>query len=335
MAPTRGLPQTTGLPEENGAVILTPNSQPSLQDLHSVAQDIKNTLTAALTAAITDLKIDIQAIAGRVQEVEKTTTTHSTVLRRTCQALDTHTLQLRDMNRHLEDLDNRGRRHNLRVRGLPESIEADRLQAEISSFFNSLLDKPPTTPIGMERIHRALRPRGREADPPRDVICHIIDYHLKEELLRKARLATKLSHNGADIRIFQDLSTITLQRRRELRPLLEVLRSKDIAYRWKFPFGLSASYQGRTALLRVPEDLRYFCETLDLPFTDVPEWYAEFRPPASRRLPPDSEPMDTQPHRYRRQRSPSETGQRLHGPGTARGPSPLDTPQTRRARRDR
>lgn len=341
MALTRGSPQTAG-PEagaisssNTGAVILTPHSQPSLQDLHSVAMDIKNSLTAALTAAITELKIDIQAIAGRVQEVEKTTTTHSTVIRRTCQVLDTHTLQLRDLNRHVEDLDKRGRRHNLRVRGLPESIEADRLMAEVTCFFNNLLDKPPVTPIGMERIHRALRPRGRNADPPRDVICHVIDYQLKEELLRKARSTTKLSHNGAEIRLFQDLSTITLQRRRELRPLLDVLRTKGIPYRWKFPFCLSASSQGRSALLRVPEDLRYFCDTLDIPFMEIPEWYAEFRPPAPRKIPPELEPMETQQHRYRRQRSPSETRSRLPAQGTESGSSPLNAPQTRRARRDR
>lgn len=341
MAPTRGPPQSAGLTAgtdtspDNGAVILTPHSHPSLHDLHSVAADIKNTLTAALTAAITDLRIDIQSIAGRVQEVEKTTTTHSTVLRRTCQVLDTHTLQLRDLNRHIEDLDNRGRRHNLRVRGLPEAIEADRLHIEVTRLFNHLLEKPPTTHIGMERIHRALRPRGRESDPPRDVICNIIDYQLKEEILRKARNTPQISHDGADIRLFQDLSTITLQRRRELRPLLAVLRTKGIPYRWKFPFCLSASSQGRSALLRVPEDLRYFCETLDIPFTEVPEWYAEFRPPASRNSPPNSEPMETQTHRYRRQRSPSESRPNHPAPGSNQSSSPSKTPHSRRARRDR
>lgn len=50
-----------------GGIVLTPHQQPSLNDLCSVAEDIKDTLTAA----ITDLKMEIQAISGRVQAVEK------------------------------------------------------------------------------------------------------------------------------------------------------------------------------------------------------------------------------------------------------------------------
>lgn len=74
-----------------------------------MAVDIKHTLTAA----ITELRIDIQAITGRVSAVEKTTAIHSTALHRNHLIIDTHTWQLRAMNHHLEDLDNRGRRNNL------------------------------------------------------------------------------------------------------------------------------------------------------------------------------------------------------------------------------
>lgn len=150
MAPGRGSSQSAGLmtgsssqiSSDDGGVVLTPHLQPSLQDLRSVATDIKETLTAALTAAITDLKIDIQLVAGRVQDIEKVTASHTSVLRRSCQVLDTHTLQLRDLNRHMEDLDNRGRRHNLRIHDLPESIDATHLRAEVTSLFNTIGETP-------------------------------------------------------------------------------------------------------------------------------------------------------------------------------------------------
>lgn len=96
-----------------GGIVLTPHQQPSLNHLRSVAADIKD----SLTAAITELRIDIQAITGRVQAVEKTTALHSSAISKTHLTVDTR--QLRDMNRHLEDLDNHGRRHNLCLRGLP------------------------------------------------------------------------------------------------------------------------------------------------------------------------------------------------------------------------
>lgn len=136
----------------------------------------------------------------------------------------------------------------------------------------------------MERIHRALRPEGRETDPSRDIICCIMDYKLKEDILRQARLRQQLLHNGTTIQIFQDLSGITLQHRRDLKPLLEVLRSKNIQYWWKFPFCLLATHLGHTALLKVPENLYLFCSILDIPFTEVPNWYAEFRHQAVKNL---------------------------------------------------
>lgn len=162
--------------------------------------------------------------------MEKITASQFTAICRAHHVLDTHSIQLRDLNRHMEDLDNCDRCHNLRLWGLPK--------AEVINLFNTLLEKPCATPIGMKCIHRVLRPQGRKSDPPRDVVCCIIDYQLKEEIPRKARSKIPLSHNGVEIRLFQDISTIMLQRRQELHPLLEVLRTKGIPYRWKFLFCL-------------------------------------------------------------------------------------------------
>lgn len=188
--------------------------------------------------------------------------------------------------------------------------------------------------IKMERIHRALRPKGRETDPPRDIICCIVDYKLKEDILRQARGRLQLIHDGANIQIYQDLSSITMQHRRDLKLLLDVLRSKGIQYRWKFPFCLSVTHQSHTALLKVPEDLRSFCDTLGIPLIEVPNWYIEFRHPTTRRDTPQEEPMDAQDTRFRRRGSPS--GPRHHtGPHDVNcGSSPTNCPRSRRPRRD-
>lgn len=73
-------------------------------------------------------------------------------------------------------------------------------------------------------------------------------------------------YQGFEVKIIQDLSIFTLQHRRELRPLLDLLRSRAITYKRKFPFYLSAHAQGRTANLRVPEDLEHFYNTLISPW---------------------------------------------------------------------
>lgn len=156
----------------------------SLQDLHSVAADIKNTLSAA----IADLCIDICSITARVQIIENSTAQQEKSIHKITNKMNIQMLQLRDHHRHLEDLENRGRRHNLRIRGLTESIDSDQLSTSVTKLFNYLLDRPLLMPINMERIHRALRTKEKDSDPPRDVICCLTDYKLKENILRSARI---------------------------------------------------------------------------------------------------------------------------------------------------
>lgn len=103
-----------------------------------------------------------------------------------------------------------------------------------------------------------------EADPSRDIVCCLTDYKVKEEILRKAQNKIQLEHKGNIIHIYQDLSAITLRHCKDLCPLLEILKNKGIHYWWKFPFGLSATHQGHSALLRVLEELETFCHTLDI-----------------------------------------------------------------------
>lgn len=229
----------------------------------------------------------------------------------------------------MEDLDNRGRCPNLRIRGMPESIELEQLSPTVVSLFNDLVNRPLQSQIAMERIHRAFRPKGEEADPPRDIICCIVDYKLKEEILKQARSKAQALHAGAHIQIFQDLSSITLQHRRDLKPLLDTLRTKRIPYRWKFPFCLSDTTQGRTALPKVPEDMPQLCNTLGIPLIDVPNWYAEFCHTVA------SQPMDAQDTQYRRRRSPSGTQNHTVIPSYRHDASLTDSPRARRARRDR
>lgn len=86
-----------------------------LSDPQQVALDIKS----MLFAAIADLKTDIRAVATRLEHVEMATMTHGTAIHQVQKVVSVHAQHLIEMHRHMEDLDNRGRRRNLRVRGIP------------------------------------------------------------------------------------------------------------------------------------------------------------------------------------------------------------------------
>lgn len=78
--------------------------------------------------------------------VERVTPQQGTAIHRVNHRVDTHAIQLRDLQWHVEDLD-RGRRHNLCVRVLPESLDIDQLYPMVVGIFNNLLDRPLMTPI--------------------------------------------------------------------------------------------------------------------------------------------------------------------------------------------
>lgn len=83
-----------------------------------------------------------------------------------------HTQALRETLRHLEDLDNRGRRNNIRVRGLPEAEGQEDLQLILEAIFNRLLGEPVSHKIKLDRAHRALRLKTASAQS-RDAVCTI------------------------------------------------------------------------------------------------------------------------------------------------------------------
>lgn len=156
-----------------------------LSDLQAVALDTK----ANLSAAITDLKADIQGIAAMMGSVEQATARHADAIKQVQKSSDMHLSHIIEIYRHLEDLNNRGRHHthNIRIRGVPELTDQNPIEQTAATIFNDLLDRPPDSPIKFERIHRALRPRGRDTDPPRDIICCLVNLPLTEAILNKAR----------------------------------------------------------------------------------------------------------------------------------------------------
>lgn len=73
---------------------------------------------------------------------------------------------------------------------------------------------------------------------PRDTLCRVHFYIIKEEIIRKAWSLGTIDSNGATIQILPDLSKYTLQMRRSMKLLLDKLREEGATYRWGFPFSL-------------------------------------------------------------------------------------------------
>lgn len=217
------------------------------------------------------LRTDLHHLSAKVASIEEETYDTKMEISHIHDRLSTQASALREFQRHLEDLDNRGRRNNIRVRGLPEATQDEDLQVTLQAIFNNVLGRPENQRIKLDRAHRALRPRG-PGPRPRDVICRVHNFALKEDIMRKACNMHTIDFDGAPIQLYPDLSWITLQQRRSLQPLFTSLKEHDYRYHWGLTFSLTAKKDGRSTTLRYPENLHSFCRELDIPVPPTPGW---------------------------------------------------------------
>ncbi|CAH2315830.1 Hypothetical predicted protein, partial [Pelobates cultripes] len=205
----------------------------------------------------------------------------------------------------VDDLDNRGRRMNLHVRGVREGGHSENIPEILQQIFAQVLGCQHVPRIGLTRAHRALRPVPAREEQPRNIICCLENYHLKEEILRTARRMGTIRMEGQTISIYQDLSRYTLLARKALRPVTSALQQANIPYRWGYPFSLTARHGQDQVTIRKPDDVQSFLHTLGLPPQQVPDWLARSflqQPPGPQQQQPRRPNADQQRPRLQHQR---------------------------------
>lgn len=173
---------------------------PTKEDFKQLIADVKCTCRSEIQMLQSGLKHLADRVEMAKEEIQETKlAVHRTQL----QGAD-HRNLLRDMQRHIEDLDNRGCRNNISVKEVPETESPEDIHNTLQNVFN-LLGEPTSKHIEMDRAHRALRPKS-SSSKPRDIICRISSFPLKEDIMRQARLARWVTFQDAQLQLFPDLS---------------------------------------------------------------------------------------------------------------------------------
>lgn len=141
-------------------------------------QEVRDTCRSEISM----LRTDLHQLSTKVASLEEETCNTKIELSQIHDRLTSQTSTLRDFQCHLEDLDNRGRQNNIRVRGLPEATQDEDLHVTLQAIFNSILGHPEHQRVKLDRAHRALLPRG-PGSRPRDVICRVHNYTLLRRTL--------------------------------------------------------------------------------------------------------------------------------------------------------
>uniref|UniRef100_A0A8C5QWI0 Uncharacterized protein n=1 Tax=Leptobrachium leishanense TaxID=445787 RepID=A0A8C5QWI0_9ANUR len=231
---------------------------PTREDIHRLIATVQDTF-----------KADLAEVRGEISDLE----TRLTVMEArtdTCTHVDNTEHSISTMRRRIDDLENRSRRHNIRVRGIRESVI--NVKARLVSIFNMLLGEEAVSTADIDRAHRALRAPQNPPAPPRDVICHLPNYQLKAAIMDKARTRRVWHFKDDELELYHDLSPYTLLARRSLRPVTALLREANMPYRWGHPFSLQVRIDNRLHSIFSPSDVPRFLEALRFPPTEVQNW---------------------------------------------------------------
>lgn len=283
-----------------GALPSTPTDFASLMQTFSTMLSRGLAQNASHITSI--IQADLQHLGARIEAVEsKTDQAVAMTIQNTDRITELHD-QLDIAYSKLDDLENRNRRYNFRLRGLPETFkDTDKVVRE---FISSLLPDAPEHRLELDRAHRALQP-PRQDGLPRDIVVKPHFYKVKEEVMRKARETVNLTFQGFPIQVYSDLSPYTIQLRRSLKPLLQVLTQHSITYRWAFPFRLNFTHSNKSYGFSTFNDGERLLLQLGL-ISQTPGPPTDPKAPVSTKRPPPASPI--QPLWQKKQAKRSKDG---------------------------
>lgn len=83
--------------------------------------------------------------------------------------------------------------------------------------------------------------------------------------MSKAGQQSPQDFDWAMITFLPDLSKLTLDQLQALKPLPSLLQDSKVPYSWGFPFHLKIQCEGRTHIIRRPEDILQILHLMTIP----------------------------------------------------------------------
>lgn len=172
-----------------------------------------------------EMKEQLMGLAEKISRVESQVECHEERLKLTL----VNNKRIALLERNLEDLNNRTRRNNVRIIGVPEGAEAGNMLAFLSAQLPKLLRLDFSPPLEFERAHRVPLHPGPHAKQPRPIILRVLRHQQALQIMSAAKSLVPISFEGRNISFFPDFSKGTVERRRQmlaLRPRLQHLQAR-------------------------------------------------------------------------------------------------------------
>lgn len=212
------------------------------EDLILVRQDLQKTAerTTALEGRTSQLEDDILPLIKEVKNMKE---------------------QMARYTSKMDELENRNRRDNVRMVGLPEKSKGpnpiELLEKWLVEFFGR---ESFSTMFTIERAHRVPFRAPPAGGYPRPLLTKFLNCKDKVTLLRKAREAGNIFFNGTRISLYPDFSPELQRRRAEFIQIKHTLQKFKLSYALLYPARLRVTALGSNQFFDSPTSVEKWLE---------------------------------------------------------------------------
>lgn len=250
--------------------------QQSTLDL-AVASTVRDAIDSVLTPALRNIHMDIQATNNSVKELRAELEMLASTTKQTRDRVDSVQAAAREdrrtvtnLRKQLEqltdkftDIEDRSRRNNVRLVGLPEGAEGSDavgfLRANLSKWIPALKGRD----IEIDRAHRIYDGR-KNSDRPRTLIFRTLRWQDRSAILRGARQSypVKYTQDKVTLLFFPDFSLITTAKRKSFSPILKKMTALGLQPFLVYPAAIKLRHNGEQMMFDSPQKAEDFITSL-------------------------------------------------------------------------
>ena len=230
----------------------------SLTDIQKLLTGMEERIISSLTAQISANHATIAKHDQTIQAIETSMNDYHDRLTTLESAVGKLTKENEQLQLKVDDLENRSRRCNIRITGIPEGAEANQPTSFIESCLGEILgpDAFPH-PLTVDRAHRLTFQR-RQDGAPRPFIACIHRFQVKQRIMQLAREKGPLSYRGSEIHIYPDYSAEVAKKRAAFAPVKAQLRAAGHQFSLRFPAKLRVFADGSRHEFSTPAEVAAF-----------------------------------------------------------------------------
>lgn len=152
-------------------------------------------------------------------------------------------------------MENRLRRNNVCIVGLPERAEGKDPTAFVEKWLLEVFKKEAFSPFfAEERAHRVPPHPPQPGGPPRSVLAKLLYYRDRKAVLRQAWERNNILDNGTRVFFHPDFSAEVQSRRAKFTDVKRRLRLLQLPYAMLFPVKLRDTARGQAQFFESPRE---------------------------------------------------------------------------------